>query len=290
MKFNFQKIFFLFATLLLICNVAVWQAVYENGQRNEMTVAFFDVGQGDSVFIEAPNGNQILIDAGPNAKVLQELGSIMPWYDKSIDMIIVTNPDKDHIAGFVDVFKRFSVQYAVHPGTENKTLVHTTLQGLIVEKGLEKLVARRGMKIVLDDEKGIILTVLYPDTDVSNLSSNDGSIVMLLSYGKTEVMLTGDAPESVERHLLTFAETALQSDILKVGHHGSKTSTHDAFVAALSPEYAVISSGRGNKYGHPTEEVLDLLKRSNVKVLRTDELGTIVMKSDGERFKILSQI
>ncbi len=290
MKIPIQKILVSVAGVLAVCTVAIWMAVFTENQRNNLTVAFLDIGQGDSIFIEAPNGNQILVDAGPNAKVLQELGGVMPWYDKSLDMIVVTNPDKDHIAGFVDVLKRFDVQYVLEPGTENKTLINTTLHELMSQKNVEKGIARRGMEIVLDKKRNIILTILFPDSDVSKLKSNDGSIVMRLTYGETEVMLTGDAPTSVEKHILSLDNSdpqfGLQSDILKIGHHGSKTSTSKEFVTAVKPAYAVISSGKGNKYGHPTPETLATLGTFPLQVLRTDELGTIIMKSDGKSFAL----
>jgi competence protein ComEC len=296
-----QKALLALVLLLLVANAAVWQVVFTSPVRKDganeqlLTVAFLDVGQGDAIYIEAPNGNQIVVDGGPTAKILPELGALMPWYDKSIDMIVITNPDKDHIAGFVSVLKRFDVKYLLEPGTENKSLVNTEVHELARAKKVEQVFARRGMKIVLDSHAGVMLTVLFPDRDVSKESSNDGSIVMQLTYGETEVMLTGDATSEVERHILSLASVAttstnkfsdpqLQSDVLKVGHHGSKTSTAPEFVRALNPQFAVISSGRENKYGHPAEEVLGILGSFPLEILRTDQQGTIVMKSDGKRF------
>ena len=279
-------------TLLAVTNGAIWHAVYLESARHELTVAFLDIGQGDAIFIEAPNGNQILVDGGPDAKVLHELGAVMPWYDKSLDMIVITNPDKDHIAGFIDILKRFDVGSVLEPGTQSKTLTHTTLQELIKEKEIPKTLARRGMKIILDDTPGreVILTVLFPDRDVSMETTNDGSIVARLTYGETEVMLTGDAPIGVENHLLSITDSStpqflrLESDILKAGHHGSKTSSSEEFVKMVNPQYAVISCGKENKYGHPNDETLATLAKFPLKLFRTDQLGTIIMKSDGKKF------
>lgn len=301
-----RKILLSFAIMLLVANIAVWHAVYVENRRKYLTVAFMDVGQGDAIFIETPNGNQVVIDGGPSSKILNELGALMPWYDKTIDMLVITNPDKDHIAGFVDVLRRFRISYLLESGTKNKSLVHQTVQELVAEKNIEKIIAGRGMKFFLDEDA--ILTVLFPDKDVSKEKPNDGSIVMRLKYGDTEIMLTGDAPISVEKHLISLSkfglgeskfgesktqpagpvgselESELESDILKVGHHGSKTSTSAEFLTAVDPKYAVISSGKENKYGHPSEETLATLKKRDLKILRTDELGTIVMKSDGKQF------
>lgn len=297
-----KKILLAVSALLLIANAAVWHAVYTESGRKNLTVAFLDIGQGDAIFIEAPNGNQIVIDGGPNSKILHELGGLMPWYDKTIDAIVITNPDKDHVAGFADVLKRYEVSYLIESGTQNKSLIHNAVQELAREKGVEKITARRGMEIFLDDEPDgrVVLSVLFPDRDVSKEKPNDGSIVMRLKYGETEIMFMGDAPISVEKHLLSLAESGtglntgldmelgaglnLESDILKVGHHGSKTSTAEEFLMAINPKFAVISNGKENKYGHPHEEVLATLANFPLKILRTDEMGTIVMESDGKNF------
>ncbi len=267
--------------LFLICNGVVWHAVYTESQRKELTVAFLDIGQGDSIFIETPNGNQILIDAGPNARVLSELGKVMPWYDKTIDMIIATHPDQDHIGGFVEVLKRYKIEYELEPGVKSETQTSKVIHELIKKDSVKTYVARKGMKIELDD--GVVITILYPDTDAYDMKTNDASIVARLTYGETEVMLTGDAPIKSEKEILAYKEN-IQSDILKVGHHGSKTSTSMEFVKAVNPTYAVISSGRGNRYGHPNQETLDVLAQFPVEVLRTDQMGAIVIKSDGRKF------
>lgn len=281
----FKKILVSLILLLALASLAVWSVVYEEGGEKLLTVAFLDVGQGDAIFIESPSGAQVLVDAGPNSKVLGELGKIMPWYDKTIDMLVITNPDKDHIAGFIDVLKRYEVSYVIEPGTKNETETHELLQEMIEEKGLEKITARRGMKFDLGE--GVYLRVLFPDRDVSEQSSNDGSIVIQLVYGETEVMLTGDATSGVENQILSYSDTELQSDILKVGHHGSKTSTDKSFVSALDPMYAVISSGEGNRYGHPSEQVMDVLEHYELEILRTDTHGTVVFTSDGKEFELV---
>ncbi len=285
-----KKFLVIIIALLVVSSATVWYAVYIESERSELTIAFLDIGQGDSIFIEAPNGNQVLVDAGPNAKVLSELGKVMPWYDKSLDMIVMTHPDQDHIGGFVDVLKRYSVQYELEPGVESKTLTNATIHELIDQNHIQKVIARRGMKIVLDEKRNIVLMVLYPDTDVTHFETNKASIVARLTYGDTEVVLTGDAPKDVEQHILSLSTTTpdktidlnLASDILKAGHHGSKTSTSEEWVGVLNPQYVVISSGKGNKYGHPNQETLDTLAKFPDKILRTDELGTIIFKSDGK--------
>ncbi|MEK7558355.1 MAG: MBL fold metallo-hydrolase, partial [Patescibacteria group bacterium] len=171
----------------------VWYVVFIETTRDKLTIAFLNIGQGDSIFIEAPNGNQILIDGGPGASVLRELGKIMPFYDRSINVVLATHPDKDHIGGLVDVLDRFAVFYFVEPGVLGTTGIFSALENSVADHNIKKIIARRGGSIDLGN--GAVLDILFPDHDVSRVkNTNDGSIVARLSYGETSVMLTGDAP------------------------------------------------------------------------------------------------
>lgn len=276
--------------LYLVCflaffNVLVWTEVHGR-ENHELTIAFLNVGQGDGIYIEAPNGNQIMFDGGPDSSVLSELGRIMPWYDRSLDMLVVTNPDKDHYGGFIDVIKSYSVQRIVESGTFSHTSTYNIFENEVASHNIPKTIARQGMRIVLDRVRGVYIEILFPDTDVSSWSTNDGSIIAKLVYGKTSVLLTGDSPQKIESHLIKQYGNNLQSTVLKVGHHGSRTSTSDEYVSVTRPQYAVISDGQKNRYGHPHKQTLDTLNRHKVQILRTDQLGTIVMKSDGDKFEI----
>lgn len=270
-------------SILLLINVLIYYAVYFESRDRTLTVAFLDVGQGDSIYIQAPNGNQIIFDGGPNSKILSELSKLMPFYDRSIDMLIITNPDKDHYAGFIDLLRRYSIGSVLESGTETSTETYEMLEASIKAYNIPDRLAQRGMRIILDDETGVYIDVFFPDRDVSGMKTNDGSIVARLVYGKTSVMLTGDSPQSIENYLTDVFGKNLKSDVLKVGHHGSRTSTGELFLGYVAPAFAVISDGKGNSYGHPHQETLDNLAKFDVKVFRTDELGTIVMKSDGEK-------
>lgn len=246
-----------------------------------LTFAMLDVGQGDALYIESPTGRQVLVDAGPPKKVLSRLSRLMPLFDRSLDAIIITNPDSDHIAGFLDVLKVYKVREMLEAGTFNDSETYKNLKEKIKDKNIHETLARQGMHMDLGG--GAYLDILFPDHDVSDWTTNDGSVVALLTYGETSVMLTGDATTETERLVLSEVDAkALDVDILKVGHHGSRTSTSDEFVTALTPTYAFISSDGGKKYGHPHRETLETLSRHGVKILRTDELGTIIMRSDGK--------
>ena len=273
-----------FIIALTFSNLFIWYAVISQERGGNLTVAFLDVGQGDSIFVETPNGVQAIIDGGPNSKMLNELGRFMSAFDRRVDVIFVTNPDKDHYAGFIDLLKTFEVASVVLSSTKSETETFARFSHEVENEDSKRSLAMRGQRFVLDPEWGVYLDILFPDRDVSGLSSNDGSIISRLSFGNVCFILTGDAPVAIEKYLVSLDERSLDCQVLKAGHHGSRTSTSPEFVSAVSPEYAVISSGAGNKYGHPHKETLETLEKFGVKILRTDEKGSVVFKTDGNSF------
>lgn len=269
---------------LFLVTVLIWYAVAAEDRGGKLTVAFLDVGQGDAIFVESPTGTQMLIDGGPNAAVLRELGKVMPFYDRTIDMILVSNPDKDHMGGFLDVLRAYRVTAVMEPGTMGASAEYKTLEESTKKEKVVRITAIRGQKIDLGG--GVYFDVLFPDRDVSGLDTNDGSIVGKLVYGDTSFLLTGDTTEAVEEYLVLLDGKRLDADVLKVGHHGSKTSTSEALLGFASPAMAVISAGKDNRYGHPHAEVLERLKQFEAETLGTYERGTIVMESDGESVRV----
>ena len=277
---SFKKYYqYCFVALLAVVTVFVWNVILSEA-NNGLTVAFLDVGQGDAIFIQAPNGNQILIDGGQNKAVLRELSKIMPFYDRSIDVVIQTHPDADHIGGLVEVLRRYDVGLVVESGVGSESPIYREIQRIIEKKEIKNVLAQRGMRVDIDD--GTYIDVLFPDRKVGDLDPNDASVVLKLVYGDNSFLLTGDSPKKIEKYLVYLNEDVLDVDVLKIGHHGSKTSTSELFLGYASPEFAIISSGEDNSYGHPHEEVLDILEKFEIEILRTDESGTIVLKSDGE--------
>ncbi len=264
---------------LFFANLFIWNAIFAESRSGILTVAFLDVGQGDAIFIEAPNGNQMLIDGGIGSVVLRQLGAVMPFYDKTIDIVMATHPDQDHISGLLDVLERYKVDFVMEPGAESETAVYKEFEKLIDEKQIKKILARRGMKLVLSDDAYIL--ILFPDRDVSKMDTNDASIVAKLVYGETSFLFTGDSPQKIENFLTSIDGAALRSDVLKVGHHGSKTSSSDVFIGFVSPAISVISAGKDNRYGHPHSEVLERLTRFGSAIVRTDEAGVLIFKTDG---------
>ncbi len=292
-KFNQKTLFILVAIFLLFISFFVWSVVYDLEQKDNLTITFLDVGQGDAIFIESPNGVQVLIDGGPSGSmVLRELSKVIPFYDRSIDMIVMTHPDSDHISGLIDVLKRYKVDYILRPGiTHDTPAIDTLIKEIEVEKTkslAKEIFARRGQVFDLGqgDAGGIGLHILFPDRDVKEVESNTGSIVTRLIYGDTSVMLTGDSPKSIEKYLVSLDGKALRSDILKLGHHGSKTSTTESFLGYVNPQWAIVSAGIDNKYDHPHKSVIDMVKGFDIKIKNTAESGSISFVSNGRQWSL----
>ena len=280
----FKKYFLPIVFLCLLAFVIfLFKVDWQNSHRG-FTFAMLDIGQGDGLFIESPTGTHILVDGGPPKSILGPLGRVMPPFGKNIDAIMITNPDSDHIGGFADVLKNYKVGALFEPGTVSPSKTYANLKTEIKNKKIPDILVRKGM--VLDLGGGVKLEILFPDRDVSTWATNDGSMVAKLIYGDTSIILTGDAPMKTEKIILAEnSQAELQSEILKVGHHGSRGSSSLSFVQAVSPKYALISVGKDNTYGHPHKETLDTLAQIGAKILRTDQLGTIILKSDGHMLK-----
>lgn len=250
--------------------------------KGHLTFAVLEVGQGDALFIESPTGIQVLVDAGPGSAVLQSLPRVMGLTDRSLDAVVATHPDADHIGGFVELLGRYSVGAFVEPGIVKDTATAKKVSALVSEHNIERVVARAGM--VMELGAGAMLEVLYPNRDVTNIGSNkanEGAVVLRLTYGTTCALLMADVSAAVERQLA--AQYDLGCDILKVGHHGSRFSSADSFVQEVAPAVAIISVGK-NSYGHPTSQALSVLEKYNAEILRTDQKGTVLCKSDGAEY------
>ncbi len=270
----------IFAFLVWL-NIAVFSALF-SAHPHELHVSILDIGQGDSILIESPTGVQVLVDGGPSSVVLTPLGRELGLFDHSIDMLVETHPDKDHIGGLPSVFSRYAVSYFMEPGIPNTTAATTAvLAAAKAEPGITRVIARRGMRLNLGG--GAYADVLYPDRDVSKMETNSGSVVLHVVYGSTSFMLTGDLPSEQEGWLVRLdgKDGNLQSDVLKAGHHGSKNSSSDAWLSAVHPSVVAISAGAHNSYGHPAPEAISRIKNEGATIYSTIDRGTLDFVSDG---------
>ncbi|MDP2741152.1 MAG: ComEC/Rec2 family competence protein [bacterium] len=287
MKITKKKISYL-AGILFLLNIFTWQEVFYLSRANNLKIHFLDVGQGDAIFIETPQSHQILIDGGPDSTVIEKLKSLIPSQDKIIDLVILTHPEKDHMQGLIDVLQRYKVDYILWTGILRQTPEYQKWIEVLNEEQKQgaKIITGYAQKTVKAGNASI--DILYPFEDLSGKElkdSNDSSIVSRLVFGENEFLFTGDITNKTEEYLLNNKYN-LQSDVLKVSHHGSKYSTSDYFLENVNPEIAVISVGKENSYGHPTPEVLQRLEKFGIKVLRTDLDGDIEIMSDGEIIQI----
>lgn len=262
---------------LAVCAALIWSAAYR-AHPGVLTVSFLDIGQGDSIYIESPTGRRVLIDGGRDRTVLRELGAVVPWWNRSIDVVLATHPDADHVAGLVDVLQRYRVAYIFQPGIGVQTGPAESMLLSVAHEGAKEILARRGQ--VIDIGGGARLEILHPDRDVSHAETNDGCIVARLVYGATAFMLSCDAPRGVEKYLVAMGDD-LHADVLKAGHHGSRTSSDPLFVGMVDPTYGVFSRGCDNTYGHPHKETIETFKQFGLEVHDTCKEGRVTFISDG---------
>jgi competence protein ComEC len=270
------------AWLGLLVGVVLSMSWYGGQPDGRLHVAFLDVGQGDAIFIQTPSGRQILIDGGYYPSVLNEqLGRQLPFWDRDLDLIIATHPDADHVSGLVDILGRYRVGELWTDGSGlGESAVYDAVLQAAEETGTPIRRAVVGETLAFGD--GVRLEVLHPGESLSTENRNDNSVSVRLLYGDFSLLLTGDAEEAGERALLDGGRP-LQALVFKAGHHGSRTSSSAELLTAVQPQIIVISAGVENRFGHPHPEVLQRAADIGAVVLRTDELGTIEVKTDGRR-------
>jgi competence protein ComEC len=254
-------------------------ATYLDWPRDEgmLTVTMLDVGQGDAIHVRTPNGTDLLIDGGPDRRVVNELGRTMPPQDHTIEFVLATHPDADHIAGVPEVAEVYTINTLITNGVPKETSYANAVDAL------EPMNVHAGQSIQLED--GVTLDFLHPDpTNFHGDAYNDDSLVFILRYNDFSMLFTGDIGESVEREIAADHAASLDVNILKVAHHGSKTSTASALLEATTPDVALISVGAENRFGHPHAGSLFRLEQASIPVLRTDTQGRITCASDGTTF------
>jgi len=268
---------------LIFLNVLTWTAVYELSQPQFLEVIFFDIGQGDAIFVVTPQRHQILIDGGPGSVILEKLGREMPFWDRTIDLVILTHPDHDHLAGLIEVLRRYRVKNILWTGVVKDTVLFREWQRLLNEGDAEIFIAQAGQRILWESDSNNFIKILYPFERLEDQvfrDTDNTSIVARLIFGQNSFLFTGDIYQSAERKLIRRG-VEINSDILKVAHHGSRASSAEEFIKKVSPEIAVIQVERNNRYGHPHPEILERLVRYDILILRTDQYGDIRIISDG---------
>jgi competence protein ComEC len=270
---------------LLIVAILVWSAALTMPD-DRLHVSFLDVGQGDAILIQTPNGQDILIDGGPDPQEINlELSEQLPFWDRTIDLVVCTQPHADHVTGLIDVLQRYKVKQVLDPGVPYDSAIYQEWLRLIEDREIEYSIARSGQEINLGS--GIKIEVLNPPESLWEGTSDDvdnNGVVLRLSWGQVSFLLTADIREEAEFELIG-QRANLRSTVLKVAHHGSDTSTSQQFLAAVAPELAIVSVGANNTFGHPSSEIRGRLieRLGEDNVYRTDEDGTIEFITDGER-------
>lgn len=276
-KYNPTKLLILFFSLFLVFFLVYFS--FQLSPKDTLKISFLNVGQGDSTIFQTPNGGKILIDGGRDQTVLSRLGEELPIFTKDIDILIATHDDSDHITGLIDVLKRYSVKVLVYslPNSESFLSQELLKQAKLKNTKLVEITK----PVIIKSSDGLIIKILFPVKDMNGSESNEASIVTQFIFGNNKFLLTGDLPQTGEIFLIRKYSTNLQSDILKLGHHGSDTSTHPELLQTVRPEVAIVSAGKNNSFGHPHKIVLDLAEKFGIKILRTDQDGTINIYSNG---------
>ncbi len=286
---------FLILAGLILLNLFAWITVYDLNQPQPFEVVFFDVGQGDAALIKTHLGHYILIDGGETSVILDKLRKEIPFYRNEIDLIILSHAHSDHLGGLMHVLESYDTPNILWNGVGGESALSKRWERELEEGGYNVKIARAGQRIKSED---FFIDILYPLENIEKESFNDlnlSSIVNRVVYKDKSFLFTGDAYKSNEIELVEMENfcknekkeglcriMALQSDVIKIGHHGSKTSTSEEFIQAVMPSVAIISSGEDNRYGHPHSETLEILEKHDIKILRTDVEKDIRIKINND--------
>lgn len=268
----------LILALLLLVVFTVWSAFLFTDPR--LHVYVFDVGQGDSILLQS-GSFEVLVDGGPDTTIVNHLGRILPPWDRTIELVVLSHPHADHLIGLVEVIKRYAVQEVWGTGIVHTSKVYADFLTLIRDKAIPYQAVSAGETRSVT---GINLAVLAPTKKLAGErldNANLSSIILKATYGRFAILLTGDAEEPVQEGVIK-AGFDLTADVLKVPHQGSRDSDSPAFLNAVHPAYAIISVGKDNQYGHPHTETLRHYAALGIPILRTDQDGTVSLISDGQ--------
>lgn len=278
MKLDSEKIklWCLAICVLLVANFLAWRELHLMGD-DTLHVHFLDVDQGDATLLITPSGKQVLIDGGPNLETLEHLGTYMPFFDRTIEVLVLTHPDTDHLTALPDVLRRYTVASIVLAGTEKSTAKYLDLLHEVETQHIPVIWSNPLNDIVFDD--GVTLEMIWPDAnEVTQIEdANDASVTLRVVYEDYRILLPGDIETLAEQKILESGRD-VSADILKMPHHGSRTSSSTGFLLAVHPSLAIASTGQNNQFGHPHPEIVDRYEKLNISVRNTAEEGTISLE------------
>ncbi len=269
----------LFGGILFVSSVTLFILLTSLVTPAHLRITFVDVGQGDAILIQTPSGHDMLIDGGPDDRVLEGLRKKMSFFDHHLDVVLATHPDADHITGLVPLLSQHHSDHVILSPATSDTGVYKVFMDEVAVASSSVHIGTRGDQIDFGD--GVVVTLLYPGTirTWKDGDTNDASLVTLVTYGSTTALLTGDLPSNNEDELIALLPHDIT--IYKAGHHGSKYSSGDQLLSYIRPEYAVVSAGLGNRYSHPHTETLERLQHYAKEILSTITSGTITFATDG---------
>lgn len=260
-----------------INNISLSNMKTVSKNTEKLKVYYFDVGQGDSIYLKLPNGEDILIDGGDNSHGDDVVKYLKDLQVDDLEAIISTHPDADHSGGLDIVLQNFKVKSVYAPKVNHDTQTFLDFVAEVKNQKLKIKPIKSGLKLPFDS----VDTVFVSPVEEYGSNLNDWSAVLKLSFKDTSFLFTGDATIKSEKDMINSKQD-LTADVLKLGHHGSDTSSSNAFLKAVNPKYAIISVGKKNRYGHPKKSVIEQINKLKIDIYRTDKNGTIVVTSDGK--------
>ena len=285
-RLNSKKIFLAASALSASLFLIFAFSFYQNQKKPELAVSFFDVEQGDAIFIESRDGTQILIDGGPPNRILPLLGERMSYFDKYIDAVVLTHPHADHVSGLIEILEKYRVGMVIESGVDYHTAEAKIFERLVKEKNIKTIIIDHPVELNFYDNA--VLRFIYPEGSFLGKTLknvHDSALISELDFENKKILLMSDAEKNIEEKLVREGKVG-DVNVLKAGHHGSKTSSNDFFLKAIKPEYAVISVGARNRYGHPYQQTLSNLEAIGAQIFRTDINGTITLNINEGRLTL----
>jgi len=264
--------------VLALVAVLTWSQVVL-ASSGELLIKFYDVGQGDSIYIQTPAGYKILVDGGPNNRVVDYLNKDLGVGQRELDLVILTHPQEDHLKGLIEVVRRFPVKKVLVTNATHTTASFQMWTDVLGQQNLKPETVVAGDTVNLTD--GVSFKFVWPRPEIESPKDlNEASAVFKLTFGEFDVLLTGDADAKNQPYSGNIGDI----EVLKVPHHGAKTGLKEDFLSELKPEIAVISLSKNNTYGHPGANIIQMLSAVGSKIYRTDQNGTVQIVSDGEKW------